>query len=61
MSPYFDGCYFDPDYFDASECTPPVVTGGRQAYRSRRTAQLTMPEPLIRNDDEEAILVLEGL
>lgn len=23
---YFDGCYFDPTYFDASDCTPVVVT-----------------------------------
>jgi hypothetical protein len=28
MSPYFDGCYFDPTYFDAAPCAVAAASGG---------------------------------
>jgi hypothetical protein len=48
-SPYFDGCYFDPTYFDAAPCS----TGGRPAKGIRRLVRRPEPEPL---DEAEEFL-----
>lgn len=59
-SPYFDGCYFDPAYFDASVCAPATTGGGHGKRATRvRSSNLVVPDEFL-NDDEEALLVLEG-
>jgi hypothetical protein len=56
---YFDGCYFDGAYFDAAPCVTPSTSGGRSGRIARRVPSFPEPEEF-RNDDEEALLVLEG-
>ena len=50
---YFDGCYFDPTYFDAAPC---AVAGGRSAAKGfvrRILRRPPEPEPL---DEAEEFL-----
>ena len=51
MSPYFDGCAFDPTYFDASVCSTGGRGGGRRVQLIRRP---DLPDPLL---DEDLLLV----
>lgn len=52
--PYFDGCYFDIAYFDASPCVPPPVATLGRHVRGRHPIIETPLEP----EDDMALIVL---
>ncbi len=56
---YFDGCYFDPTYFDASPCGPTVTGGGHKGWptgsRQARRLEAAMQQQL---DEDEAFMVV---
>ena len=54
MTAYFDGCYFDPLYFDASACAPGQHLGRHVRGRKRRPFIPLLPEPVV-EDVTEAI------
>lgn len=53
MSPYFDGCYFDPTYFDAAPCS----TGGSRRGNSPETRARMRVAIFAAQDADEAWLL----
>jgi len=48
---YFDGCDFDPTYFDASVCAPSGGRGGKGGRRRVMLRPLPPEEPYFDDDD----------
>ncbi len=55
-SPYFDGCYFDPLYFDASVCAPTATLG--RHVRSARRGSVFIDDALPVPEDQTPFILL---
>ena len=58
--PYFDGCEFDPTYFDASECVAPPAPEGSRIARSRQWPRIVPPVP-VPDEEDELLFLLDVL
>jgi hypothetical protein len=58
---YFDGCHFDPTYFDASECVVQELSGGgyspiARTIQRQPVTRTVMPE--VQEQEEQWVLGL---
>lgn len=58
MSPYFDGCYFDPTYFDAAAC---VVPEASPSGPSRRFQQPPRVDPRQELEDSWVLGLIDDI